>query len=77
MEDEDIRELMGEIKNYHPADIADFMKFLDERGLKYEYEVYRKKILTGKTLTEILSEVQEIKRSDYKERNNKLSRQKV
>ena len=56
--------------------MSDFIAFLDERGLKYEYEVFRKKILSGKTLAKIVSEVQEIKKSENKKRHNKLSRKK-
>ncbi len=54
MEDEDIRELMGEINNYHPADIAEFMKFLvpDEKKLVFS-------LLDAATAADVVVELDE------------------
>ncbi|MEJ2068298.1 MAG: magnesium transporter, partial [Deltaproteobacteria bacterium] len=54
MEDDDIRELMGEIKNYHPADIAEFMKFLIPDEKKFVFS-----LLDAATAADVIVELDE------------------
>ncbi len=54
MEDDDIRELMREIKNYHPADIAEFVKFLVPDEKKFVFS-----LLDTATAADVIVELDE------------------
>ncbi len=54
MENDDIRELMEEIKNYHPADIAEFVKFLLPDEKKFVFS-----LLDTATAADVIVELDE------------------